>query len=211
MQDVITSMHYRGVQTLDVNIDNCILSQLNSFYNGYENVYVYNNIYVVADTYITNKESIKEKINTLGYKLTSNLNEELIAILYKEFNKGFVEFIEGAFAIIIYDAKTKKMYIVRDRIGEKTLYYAGIPGGVVCTTELKTILKQLNTGIGLVKIFIILIRMKQTMNKVIKEDLKKYCIHRRTKTIILWGIHDTETPLKNGYDFYYLFENSRMV
>ena len=53
--------------------------------------------------------------------------------------------------------------------------------------------------------------MKQTMNKVIKEDLKKYCIHRRTKTIILWGIHDTETPLKNGYDFYYLFENSRMV
>ena len=66
----------------------------------------------------------------------------MIAILYKEFNKGFAEFIEGAFAIIIYDAKAKKMYIVRDRIGEKTLYYAEIPSGVVCSTELKTILKQ---------------------------------------------------------------------
>lgn len=143
MQDVMTSMHYRGVQTLDVNIDNCILSQLNSFNNGYENVYVYNNnLYVVADTYLTNKEVIKEKINSLDYKLTSNLDEELIAVLYNELNKGFVEFIEGAFAIIIYDAKVKKMYIVRDRIGEKTLYYAQLPCGVVCSTELKTILKQ---------------------------------------------------------------------
>jgi len=53
--------------------------------------------------------------------------------------------------------------------------------------------------------------MKQTMNKVIKEDLKKYCIHRRTKTMILWGINDTETPLKDGYTFYNLYENSRMV
>ncbi len=143
MQDVMTSMHYRGVQYLDVNVDNCILSQLNSFHNGLDNVYVYkNDIYVVADTYITNKDLIKEKIDSLGYKLTSNLDEELIAILYKEFNKGFVECIEGAFAIIIYDAKTKKMYIVRDRIGEKTLYYAEMPYGVVCSTELKTILKQ---------------------------------------------------------------------
>ena len=53
--------------------------------------------------------------------------------------------------------------------------------------------------------------MKQTMNKVIKEDLKKYCLHRRTKTLLLWGINDSETPLKDGYTFYNLYEQSRMI
>jgi cytosine/uracil/thiamine/allantoin permease len=50
MQDVMTSMHYRGVQYLDVNVSNCILSQLNSFHNGFSKVYAYKDeIYVVAD------------------------------------------------------------------------------------------------------------------------------------------------------------------
>ena len=53
--------------------------------------------------------------------------------------------------------------------------------------------------------------MKQTMNKVIKEDLRKYCINRRTKTLLLWGINDSETPLKDGYTFYNLYEDSRMI
>ena len=53
--------------------------------------------------------------------------------------------------------------------------------------------------------------MKQTMNKVIKEDLKKYCKNRKTKTLLLWGLYDEETPLKDGYLFNNLFENSRII
>lgn len=53
--------------------------------------------------------------------------------------------------------------------------------------------------------------MKQTMNKVLKEDLKKYCLKRRTPTVILWGINDRETPLEDGYTFHKLFNISRMV
>lgn len=53
--------------------------------------------------------------------------------------------------------------------------------------------------------------MKQTMNKVIKVDLKKYCKKNRTKTYILWGINDDETPINDGYTFYNLFFNSKFI
>ena len=49
------------------------------------------------------------------------------------------------------------------------------------------------------------------MNKVIKVDLKKYCKKNRTKTYILWGINDDETPINDGYTFYNLFFNSKFI
>ena len=52
--------------------------------------------------------------------------------------------------------------------------------------------------------------MKQTMNKVIKVDLKKYC-HSPTKTLILWGINDTETKINDAYTFYNIFKNARLI
>lgn len=53
--------------------------------------------------------------------------------------------------------------------------------------------------------------MKQTMSKVIKEDLKKYCKTKNNKVVILWGINDEETPLRYGYTFYNLYKNARLI
>jgi pimeloyl-ACP methyl ester carboxylesterase len=53
--------------------------------------------------------------------------------------------------------------------------------------------------------------MKQTMNKVINVDLRKYCKKTRTKTLILWGVNDQETPLQDGYIFYKCFYRSRII
>ncbi len=53
--------------------------------------------------------------------------------------------------------------------------------------------------------------MKQTMNKVIKEDLRKYCNKRRTQTFILWGINDQETPLQDAYTYHEIFQISRLI
>ena len=52
--------------------------------------------------------------------------------------------------------------------------------------------------------------MKQTMNKVIKIDLKKYCFSP-TKTFILWGINDNETRIEDAYIFYNLFKDARLI
>lgn len=53
--------------------------------------------------------------------------------------------------------------------------------------------------------------MKQTMNKIIKEDLRKYCKKTRTKTYILWGINDHETPITDAYIYHNLFYKCRLM
>lgn len=53
--------------------------------------------------------------------------------------------------------------------------------------------------------------MKQTMNNIINYDLRKYCKKSKTKTLILWGLYDSETPIKDGYAFLKLFYNSRII
>lgn len=52
--------------------------------------------------------------------------------------------------------------------------------------------------------------MKQTMTKVIKVDLKKYCASP-TYTLIIWGINDLETKICDGYKYFELFSNSRLI
>lgn len=53
--------------------------------------------------------------------------------------------------------------------------------------------------------------MKQTMNKIIKVDLRKYCKVTRTNTLILWGVNDNETPLTDSYIYHKLFFNPKLI
>lgn len=53
--------------------------------------------------------------------------------------------------------------------------------------------------------------MKQTMNKIITIDLKKYCKTTRTNTLILWGVNDTETPISDSYIFHKIFFNQKLI
>ena len=46
------------------------------------------------------------------------------------------------FAFCLYDVRQKRLFVARDRVGEKTLYYSQIPTGIVFSTELKAILKH---------------------------------------------------------------------
>jgi asparagine synthase (glutamine-hydrolysing) len=56
------------------------------------------------------------------------------------------------FAFCLWNTKTKQLFVARDRIGEKTIYYSQLPTGIIFSTELKAIKKhfleknQLNIG-----------------------------------------------------------------
>ncbi len=52
--------------------------------------------------------------------------------------------------------------------------------------------------------------MKQTMSKVVNEDLKKYLEQVKIKTSLLWGVNDEETPLNHAYLMHDLLMNSRL-
>ena len=67
---------------------------------------------------------------------------ENVLQLYEQYGKDCVHHMRGAFMCCVYDAKRHELFAARDRMGEKTLYYAQVPGGVVVATELKAILRD---------------------------------------------------------------------
>ena len=49
------------------------------------------------------------------------------------------------------------------------------------------------------------------MTNILREDVKKYCKISRIKVLIMWGLYDNQTPIKDGYKFLALFYNSRLL
>ena len=58
-----------------------------------------------------------------GIKFKSDTDTEVILYLYEKFGEKFVEKLEGDFALAIYDKRINSLYLYRDRLGVKPVYY----------------------------------------------------------------------------------------
>src|SRR5262249_54874463 len=60
--------------------------------------------------------------------------------LYQEHGADFVKHLNGMFAIALWDRTSRRLILVRDRLGQKPLYYAWLSDGLVFGSELKCLL-----------------------------------------------------------------------
>ena len=60
--------------------------------------------------------------------------------LYEDRGEGFLEPLNGQFAIALWDAGQRQLVVARDRFGIKPLYWTEIDGGLVFGSELKALL-----------------------------------------------------------------------
>lgn len=84
---------------------------------------------------------LKEKLEKKGYRFKTTSDTEVILNAYLEYGENFVEYIEGMFAIAIYDEDQKKIYMYRDRVGIKPLYYFFDGYYFTYASEIKAILE----------------------------------------------------------------------
>jgi len=81
--------------------------------------------FVVADAKIINR---KELLSQLGLK-NPNINDaELILHAYRKWNEYCPQYLIGDFAFAIWDAKQKKLFLARDPLGKRMLFYYFKPG-----------------------------------------------------------------------------------
>lgn len=71
---------------------------------------------------------------------------EVLLKLYEEYGSSFARFLDGMFAIIIYDRRTNELVAIRDTFGVKPLYYAATGTGLICASELKGVAEGLKAG-----------------------------------------------------------------
>jgi asparagine synthase (glutamine-hydrolysing) len=78
----------------------------------------------------------------LEYQWTSNSDTEVILASYIKWGKACLEKLNGMFAFAIWDKVEQELFIARDRLGVKPLYYAQVDGVLVFASEIRSILSS---------------------------------------------------------------------
>lgn len=95
---------------------------------------------VVFNGEIYNYRELKEELK--GYRFVSNCDTEIIIAAYLYWGIDFVRHLNGMFAIALLDREIDTIYLIRDRIGKKPLYYyKSIDNTIAFASELKAILR----------------------------------------------------------------------
>lgn len=97
-------------------------------------------IWIVFNGEIYNFHELQKLVLERGHKLRTKSDTEVIVHLYEEFGVDCLQHLEGMFAFAIWDIKKERLFVARDRMGEKPLHYGVFEGQLIFGSELKGIL-----------------------------------------------------------------------
>ena len=98
-------------------------------------------IWIVFNGEIYNFKSLKEELKG-KHQFKSQTDTEVLVHLYEEYGVAMVNKIWGMFAFCIYDSKKNILFLARDRVGIKPLYYYIEDKKFIFCSEIKGILKN---------------------------------------------------------------------
>jgi len=99
-------------------------------------------ITVVFNGEIFNFVDLRRDLEARGHTFRTQSDTETIVHAYEEYGAAFASQLNGMFAIAIWDGRTGTVRLVRDRYGEKPLFYAVQGGELVFGSEIKAVLEH---------------------------------------------------------------------
>lgn len=101
------------------------------------------NLGIVFNGEIYNYQQLKKDLEARGHRFKTNSDTETIVHAYEEFGVDCVKYLRGMFAFAVYDFGNETLFIARDRVGKKPLFYAKTEkGNFVFGSELKTLIEH---------------------------------------------------------------------
>ena len=111
-----------------------------------------NDIHIVLNGEIYNYKELRQDLIQQGHKFRTNSDVEVLVHLYEEYGYECIAKLNGMFAFILYDQKNKKVWIARDRLGIKPLFYYYENNQLVVGSDLSSV------------------------NSIVKQEIDKYSI-----------------------------------
>src|SRR6266446_2588997 len=98
---------------------------------------------------IYNFLQLRKELEGLGHRFVSRTDSEVVLRSFMEWGPASVERFCGMFAFAIWSRRSGKLFLARDPLGMKPLYYAALPGdkGFVFASEIKAFLSLPNFGL----------------------------------------------------------------
>lgn len=100
-------------------------------------------VHIIYNGEIYGYQDLKNKLQK-KYQFNTSSDTEVILYAYLEYGDRFIDKIDGIFAMAIYDERVQKLYLYRDRIGVKPLYYYYENGRFAFASELKALVKLID-------------------------------------------------------------------
>ncbi|MBI2996199.1 MAG: asparagine synthase (glutamine-hydrolyzing) [Candidatus Melainabacteria bacterium] len=97
-------------------------------------------IWITYNGEVYNFLELRRNLQDIGCKFKSKSDTEVILKLYETKGESCVNDLNGMFAFAVYDSRKNQIFIARDRLGIKPLYYANYNGNLVFASEIKAIL-----------------------------------------------------------------------
>ncbi|MBQ8509992.1 MAG: asparagine synthase (glutamine-hydrolyzing) [Clostridia bacterium] len=147
-RNMLSSMRHRGPDQDGTFIDGCAAllharlaivdlengrQPMTLIRGGQEYTLVYN-----GELY--NTDELREQLLKKGHKFKGYSDTEVLLHSYVEWRDGCVERLNGIFAFAVWESHTRQLFLARDRIGVKPLFYANRGGSLLFASEIKTLL-----------------------------------------------------------------------
>lgn len=98
---------------------------------------------------IYNHKEIRSRLEAKGYRFFSNSDSEVVLKSYHAWGERCVEEFNGMFAIAIHERDTGRIFLARDRLGIKPLYYYKSPGVLRFASSLPALVKSMQITPGI--------------------------------------------------------------
>lgn len=102
----------------------------------------FNEYTIVFDGEIYNAKDLRIDLIAKGYVFDSHSDVEVVLKSYIEWGIDCIQYFNGVFAFGIWDSKSKELFLARDRIGAKPLFYTQVEDYFIFASEIKALLKH---------------------------------------------------------------------
>src|SRR6266487_3865462 len=97
-------------------------------------------LWIVYNGEIYNHRELRSKLEARGHRYHTKSDTETIVHLYEEYGRDCVQHLRGMFAFAIWDREKGTLFVARDRLGIKPLYYSLTADSFLFGSEIKVIL-----------------------------------------------------------------------
>ena len=98
------------------------------------------NIACVCNGELYNFRGLAQELKRLGHVFATGSDVEVALHGYETWGDDVIRRLNGMFALVIWDAKRRRLLLARDRLGKKPLYYTQLRDGLAFASELRSLL-----------------------------------------------------------------------
>lgn len=148
IKNMISTLSYRGPDSYGIYVDKhvqlghkrLIVVDPKGGIQPMKKSLLENEYTIVYNGELYNTADIRKKLLSFGYTFNSYSDTEVLLTSYIHWKENCVNYLNGIFSFAIWDKFSNKLFIARDPVGVKPLYYSFIKDTFIFGSEIKTIL-----------------------------------------------------------------------